>query len=109
MGSILVIRPDDTILHKPSLVNEYRERMIEYFNADDIRLSLCKTLTYRDVQSYGKEAYEIVLALLRQFDQHDDLYVLVCLTKEWRDNGVVEMLRERCPRVVAVKAVWVGE
>lgn len=110
MCSVIEIRPDDHHDYNRITADLKINEFLEYLKNNDVKVKEIRRLTYSDFKSFGADPYNAAEALCRLFDPTQDIYVHILLNRNWNDNfdDIVHVLRERCYRVVSVRADWVG-
>ena len=110
MCSVLEIRPDDMYDYNHIKAQSTVNDLLQYLETVDEEISQVKKLSYNDLKTYGTDPYSAAEALCRQFDPSEKIYVHFSVTIDWSDefDDTIRVLRERCYRVVSVRADWVG-
>ena len=108
MYSILVIKPQDTINYDRKSVHASLNDLRDWLKESDNDFHSIRYIDYIGLETYGKDPRDIAQGLCRIFEPEDEVYVYVAVTDEWIRDDVIDILKNRCERVVQVKVEWVG-
>lgn len=108
MYSILVIKPQDTINYDRKTMQQSLADLKDGLKECDKDFHSIRYIDYRGLETYGKDPRDIAQGLCRIFEPQNEIYVYVAVTDEWCRDDVIDVLKNRCERVVQVKVEWVG-